>query len=131
MAYSKKVLQHFNKSPHIGSMDPTALDTGMAVVGAPACGDVGQLSIRVRNGIIQDAKFKAYGCPAMMASNSYLCEQIKGKTIAEAQTIKNTQIAQDLALPPIKFHCSIMAEELLIEALNDYLNKKQTRFSAQ
>ncbi|AIO65961.1 Fe-S cluster assembly scaffold IscU [Burkholderia oklahomensis] len=121
MSYSNKVLDHYENPRNVGSFskDDDAVGTGM--VGAPACGDVMKLQIRVgENGVIEDAKFKTYGCGSAIASSSLVTEWVKGKTLDEALTIKNTQIAEELALPPVKIHCSILAEDAIKAAVADY-----------
>ena len=124
MAYSEKVLDHYENPRNVGSFqkDDGAVGTGM--VGAPACGDVMKLQIRVgKDGVIEDAKFKTYGCGSAIASSSLVTEWVKGKTLDEAMSIKNTQIAQELALPPVKIHCSILAEDAIKAAVADYKAK--------
>ena len=123
MAYSKAVLDHYENPRNVGKMDiDDTVGTGM--VGAPACGDVMKLQIRVEDGVIQDAKFKTYGCGSAIASSSLVTEWVKGKTLDEAQSIKNSQIAEELALPPVKIHCSILAEDAIKAAIDDYRNKQ-------
>jgi nitrogen fixation NifU-like protein len=124
MAYSTKVLEHYENPRNVGSFDKTTSNIGTGMVGAPACGDVMKLQIRVNpeTGLIEDAKFKTYGCGSAIASSSLVTEWIKGKTLDEAMTIKNTQIAQELALPPVKIHCSILAEDAIKAAVLDYRN---------
>lgn len=123
MAYSEKVLDHYENPRNVGSFakDEPGVATGM--VGAPACGDVMKLQIKVEDGIITDAKFKTYGCGSAIASSSLVTEWVKGKTLDEAATIKNTAIAQELALPPVKIHCSILAEDAIKAAIEDYRSK--------
>ncbi len=124
MAYSNKVLDHYENPRNVGSFDKgdTAIGTGM--VGAPACGDVMKLQIKVNNeGIIEDAKFKTYGCGSAIASSSLLTEWVKGKTLDQAGQIKNTEIATELALPPVKIHCSVLAEDAIKAAITDYQQK--------
>jgi nitrogen fixation NifU-like protein len=125
MAYSDKVIDHYENPRNVGSMDKNDLNVGTGMVGAPACGDVMKLQIRVDNdtGIITDAKFKTYGCGSAIASSSLVTEWVKGKTLDEAGTIKNTEIAEELALPPVKIHCSILAEDAIKAAIDDYRNK--------
>ena len=124
MAYSEKVIDHYNNPRNVGSLDKGAEDVGTGLVGAPACGDVMKLQIKVSaDGIIQDAKFKTFGCGSAIASSSLATEWIKGKSIDEAETIKNTQIAQHLALPPVKIHCSVLAEDAIKAAIADYRAK--------
>lgn len=122
MAYSTKVLDHYENPRNVGKMDiDDTVGTGM--VGAPACGDVMKLQIKVIDGIITDARFKTYGCGSAIASSSLVTEWVKGKTLDEAATIRNTEIAQELALPPVKIHCSILAEDAIKAAITDYRNK--------
>ena len=125
MAYSEKVVDHYENPRNVGSFakDEDGIGTGM--VGAPACGDVMKLQIKVNSetGIIEDAKFKTYGCGSAIASSSLVTEWVKGKTLDEAGSIKNSQIAEELALPPVKIHCSILAEDAIKAAVNDYRNK--------
>lgn len=124
MAYSKEVLDHYDNPRNVGKMDETAKNVGTGMVGAPACGDVMRLQIEVdSNDIITDAKFKTYGCGSAIASSSLLTEWVKGKSITEAGTIKNTDLAEELALPPVKIHCSVLAEDAIKAAIKDYLNK--------
>jgi nitrogen fixation NifU-like protein len=122
MAYSDKVIDHYENPRNVGKMDiDDSVGTGM--VGAPACGDVLKLQIKVVDGIIQDAKFKTYGCGSAIASSSLVTEWVKGKTLDAAMAIKNSEIAEELALPPVKIHCSILAEDAIKAAVNDYRNK--------
>jgi len=123
MAYSEKVIEHYENPRNVGKMDVTDPSVGTGTVGAPACGDVMRLQIKVENGIITDAKFKTYGCGSAIASSSLVTEWVKGKSIAEAGTIKNSQIAEELALPPVKIHCSILAEDAIKAAIKDYQDK--------
>ena len=125
MAYSEKVLDHYENPRNVGKLDEDdSVGTGM--VGAPACGDVMKLQIRVGdNGIIEDAKFKTYGCGSAIASSSLVTEWVKGKSLDEAAQIKNTQIAQELALPPVKIHCSVLAEDAIAAAIENYRKKHQ------
>ena len=123
MAYSDKVLDHYENPRNVGSFDKSDPNIGTGMVGAPACGDVMKLQIKVNNGIITDAKFKTYGCGSAIASSSLVTEWVKGKTLHEAGTIKNSQIAEELALPPVKIHCSILAEDAIKAAINDYRSK--------
>ena len=124
MPYSEKVLDHYENPRNVGSFSKDDLDIGTGMVGAPACGDVMKLQIKVgEDGIIKDAKFKTYGCGSAIASSSLVTEWVKGKTLDEASTIKNTSIAQELALPPVKIHCSILAEDAIKAAINDYKDK--------
>ena len=125
MAYSDKVLDHYENPRNVGKMDAEASDVGTGMVGAPACGDVMRLQIQVNDdGVIQDAKFKTYGCGSAIASSSLATEWMKGKTIDEAEQIKNTTIAEELALPPVKIHCSVLAEDAIKAAVRDYKQKK-------
>ena len=123
MAYSSAVLDHYENPRNVGSLDKNDPEVGTGMVGAPACGDVMKLQIKVEDGIITDARFKTYGCGSAIASSSLVTEWVKGKTLDEAQTIKNTQIAQELALPPVKIHCSILAEDAIKAAIEDYRKK--------
>ena len=124
MAYSAEVIDHYENPRNVGSLDKTDPAVGTGMVGAPACGDVMKLQIRVNDaGIIEDARFKTYGCGSAIASSSLVTEWVKGKTLDEAQEIKNTAIAQELALPPVKIHCSILAEDAIKAAIEDYRKK--------
>ena len=123
MAYSDKVIDHYENPRNVGKMDAGDVNVGTGMVGAPACGDVMKLQIRVENGIIQDAKFKTYGCGSAIASSSLVTEWVKGKTLDAAMEIKNTEIASELALPPVKIHCSILAEDAIKAAIEDYKRK--------
>ena len=123
MAYSSQVIDHYENPRNVGSFDKTDPEVGTGMVGAPACGDVMKLQIKVEDGVIIDAKFKTYGCGSAIASSSLVTEWVKGKSLDEAQTIKNTQIAQELALPPVKIHCSILAEDAIKAAIEDYRKK--------
>jgi nitrogen fixation protein NifU and related proteins len=123
MAYSEKVIDHYENPRNVGKMDNDAT-VGTGVVGAPACGDVMRLQIKVEDGIITDAKFKTYGCGSAIASSSLVTEWVKGKTLEQAGSIKNSDIAEELALPPVKIHCSILAEDAIKAAINDYRNKQ-------
>ena len=123
MAYSDKVIDHYENPRNVGSFDKNDDTVGTGMVGAPACGDVMKLQIRVEDGIIQDAKFKTYGCGSAIASSSLVTEWVKGKTLEQAGTIKNSQIAEELALPPVKIHCSILAEDAIKAAIEDYCKK--------
>lgn len=120
MAYSNQVIDHYENPRNVGSFDKTDPSVGTGMVGAPACGDVMKLQIKVEDGIITDAKFKTYGCGSAIASSSLVTEWVKGRSLAEARTIKNTEIAQELALPPVKIHCSILAEDAIKAAIHDY-----------
>lgn len=123
MAYSDKVIDHYEHPRNVGSFDKGDDSVGTGMVGAPACGDVMKLQIKVDNGVITDARFKTYGCGSAIASSSLVTEWVKGKTLDEASTIKNTQIAEELALPPVKIHCSILAEDAIKAAIEDYKKK--------
>ncbi len=123
MAYSEKVIDHYENPRNVGSFNKDDDDIGTGVVGAPACGDVMKLQIKVVDGIIQDAKFKTYGCGSAIASSSLVTEWVKGKTLDEAGSIKNSEIAEELALPPVKIHCSILAEDAIKAAVADYKEK--------
>ena len=123
MAYSSEVLDHYENPRNVGKLDNNDPAVGTGLVGAPACGDVLQLQIKVENDVIIDAKFKTYGCGSAIASSSLVSEWVKGKTLDEAGQIKNTQIAEELALPPVKIHCSILAEDAIKAALADYRKK--------
>ncbi len=125
MAYSEKVLDHYENPRNVGKFDDASDEIGTGMVGAPACGDVMRLQIEVNDeGVIEDAKFKTYGCGSAIASSSLLTEWVKGKTLDEAEHIKNTEIAQELALPPVKIHCSVLAEDAIKAAISDYRKKK-------
>ncbi|MBF0255398.1 MAG: Fe-S cluster assembly scaffold IscU [Gammaproteobacteria bacterium] len=125
MAYSDKVLDHYENPRNVGNMDKDAINVGTGMVGAPACGDVMRLQIQVgENGVIEDAKFKTYGCGSAIASSSLLTEWVKGKTLDQAMEIKNSQIAEELALPPVKVHCSVLAEDAIRAAVSDYKQKQ-------
>ena len=123
MSYSQKVLDHYENPRNVGSFDKTDADIGTGIVGAPACGDVMKLQIKVEDGVITDAKFKTYGCGSAIASSSLITEWVKGRTLDEAGKISNSQIAEELALPPVKIHCSILAEDAIKAAINDYNNR--------
>jgi len=120
MAYSEKVLDHYENPRNVGSFPKDEPNVGTGMVGAPACGDVMKLQIKVENGVITDAKFKTYGCGSAIASSSLVTEIIKGKTLQEASTIKNSAIAEELALPPVKIHCSVLAEDAIKAAIKNY-----------
>ena len=126
MAYSEKVIDHYENPRNVGKMDASDVNVGTGMVGAPACGDVMKLQIRVEDGIIQDAKFKTYGCGSAIASSSLVTEWVKGKTLEQAGAIKNAEIAQELSLPPVKIHCSILAEDAIKAAVADYKSKHDT-----
>jgi len=126
MAYSNKVIDHYENPRNVGALDKSDPSVGTGMVGAPACGDVMKLQIKVNDkGIIEDAKFKTYGCGSAIASSSLVTEWVKGKSLDEAATIRNTQIAEELCLPPVKIHCSILAEDAIKAAIEDYRNKNQ------
>lgn len=120
MAYSEQVIDHYENPRNVGSFDKEDPSVGTGMVGAPACGDVMKLQIKVEDGIITDAKFKTYGCGSAIASSSLVTEWVKGRTLSEAATIKNTDIASELALPPVKIHCSILAEDAIRAAIENY-----------
>ncbi len=125
MAYSEKVLDHYENPRNVGSFDKDEKNVGTGMVGAPACGDVMKLQIKVGDdGVIEDAVFKTYGCGSAIASSSLLTEWVKGKTLDEARAIKNTAIAEELALPPVKIHCSVLAEDAIHAAVEDYMHKR-------
>ena len=124
MAYSEKVIDHYENPRNVGSLDKEDPNVGTGMVGAPACGDVMKLQIKVdKKGIIEEAKFKTYGCGSALASSSLLTEWVRGKTVEQAQDIKNREIAEELALPPVKIHCSVLAEDAIKAAVNDYYEK--------
>jgi nitrogen fixation NifU-like protein len=125
MAYSDKVLEHYENPRNVGSLDKSSPNVGTGMVGAPACGDVMKLQIEVENDIITDAKFKTYGCGSAIASSSLVTEWLKGRTLDQAQEIKNSEIAEELALPPVKIHCSVLAEDAIKSAIEDYRKKQQ------
>ena len=125
MAYSEKVIDHYENPRNVGKMDDTDVTVGTGMVGAPACGDVMRLQIKVNvQGIIEDAKFKTYGCGSAIASSSLLTEWVKGIHIDKAETIRNTELAEELALPPVKIHCSVLAEDAIKSAVSDYRKKQ-------
>jgi len=127
MAYSDKVLDHYENPRNVGSMDKDDKNVGTGMVGAPACGDVMKLQIKVSDeGIIEDAKFKTYGCGSAIASSSLLTEWVKGQTLDKVEQIKNSDIAEELALPPVKIHCSVLAEDAIKAALADYRGKQES-----
>ena len=126
MAYSKKVLDHYENPRNVGTLDQGDTDVGTGLVGAPACGDVMRLQIKVTDdGLIEDARFKTYGCGSAIASSSLVTEWVKGRTIEEALQIKNTEIVEHLSLPPVKIHCSVLAEDAIRAAIEDYKKKKE------
>ncbi len=131
MAYSDKVLDHYENPRNVGSFDKNDQNVGTGMVGAPACGDVMKLQIMVdESGIIRDAKFKTYGCGSAIASSSLVTEWVKGKTLEEASTIRNIDIAEELALPPVKIHCSVLAEDAIAAAIADYKRKHEQQSEA-
>jgi nitrogen fixation NifU-like protein len=131
MAYSDKVIDHYENPRNVGSFDKQAANVGTGMVGAPACGDVMRLQIQVNDqGVIEDARFKTYGCGSAIASSSLLTEWVKGKTLDEAGQIKNSQIAEELALPPVKVHCSVLAEDAIKAAISDFQSKNDDGQSA-
>ena len=128
MAYSEKVIDHYENPRNVGSLDKSDPQVGTGLVGAPACGDVMKLQIKVSDdGVIQDAKFKTFGCGSAIASSSLATEWIKGKTIDEAATIQNSQIAEELSLPPVKIHCSVLAEDAIKSAIEDFKKKRAAK----
>jgi nitrogen fixation NifU-like protein len=125
MPYSEKLVDHYENPQNVGSMDKTAPDVGTGLVGAPACGDVMKLQLKINdNGVIEDAKFKTFGCGSAIASSSLVTTMVKGRTIEEAQQINNAEIARELSLPPVKIHCSVLAEDAIKAAIADYRKKK-------
>ncbi|HEX6274827.1 MAG TPA: Fe-S cluster assembly scaffold IscU [Polyangiaceae bacterium] len=125
MAYSEKVIQHYENPKNVGSLDPNDPNVGTGLVGAPACGDVMRLQIKVSDdGVIQDARFKTFGCGSAIASSSLATEWLKGKSLDEAETIANSMIAEELSLPPVKIHCSVLAEDAIKSAISDYRKKR-------
>ena len=133
MAYSDKVIDHYNNPRNVGQLDKSSTEVGTGLVGAPECGDVMRLQIKVNpeTQVIEEAKFKTFGCGSAIASSSLVTEWVKGKTIEEAETIKNTEIAQHLALPPVKIHCSILAEDAIKAAIRDYRGKNKRADAAE
>lgn len=132
MAYSDKVIDHYENPRNIGTLDQGAEDVGTGLVGAPACGDVMRLQIQVdESGVIRDARFKTFGCGSAIASSSLATEWIKGKSIDEAAQIKNSQIAEELSLPPVKIHCSVLAEDAIKSAIEDYRKKRAARLALE
>jgi nitrogen fixation NifU-like protein len=125
MAYSQKVLDHYNHPQNVGSLDKSSDAVGTGIVGAPECGDVMKLQIQVEEDRIVDAKFKTFGCGSAIASSSLATEMLKGRTVAEAEQIKNTQIVEELSLPPVKIHCSVLAEDAIKAAIKDYRQKRE------
>ena len=128
MAYSEKVIEHYEKPKNVGSLDSSNSSIGTGLVGAPECGDVMKLQIQVNEdtGVIEDAKFKTFGCGSAIASSSLATEWVKGKTVDEANTIENTEIVEELSLPPVKIHCSVLAEDAIKAAIKDYKSKQST-----
>ena len=131
MAYSTKVIDHYEHPRNVGSLDKSDENVGTGIVGAPACGDVMKLQIKVQDGVITDAKFKTYGCGSAIASSSLVTEWVKGMSIDKAMTIKNSQIAEELSLPPVKIHCSVLAEDAIKAAIRDYQHKHGLPESAE
>jgi nitrogen fixation NifU-like protein len=128
MAYSEKVIEHYENPKNVGTLDKDDPNVGTGLVGAPACGDVMRLQIKVSDdGVIEDARFKTFGCGSAIASSSLATEWIKGKHVDEAETIKNSQIAEELSLPPVKIHCSVLAEDAIKSAIEDFRKKKAAR----
>jgi nitrogen fixation NifU-like protein len=128
MAYSEKVIDHYENPRNVGKMDDTDVTVGTGMVGAPACGDVMRLQIKVNDqGVIEDAKFKTYGCGSAIASSSLLTEWVKGIHIDKAETIRNTELAEELALPPVKIHCSVLAEDAIKSAVKNYREKREKK----
>ena len=127
MAYSEKVIEHTENPRNVGSLDKGDTSVGTGLVGAPACGDVMKLQIRVKDGIIEDAKFKTFGCGSAIASSSLVTEWVKGMTVEQALEIKNSQIAEELSLPPVKIHCSVLAEDAIKAAIEDYKQKQSSK----
>ena len=126
MTYSKEVLDHYENPRNVGTLDKTALDVGTGLVGAPACGDVMRLQIKVEDGVIKEARFKTYGCGSAIAASSIATEWLKGLTLDEATEIKNKDIAEHLSLPPVKIHCSVLAEDAIKAAIEDYKGKQNS-----
>jgi nitrogen fixation NifU-like protein len=124
MAYSEKVVDHFNNPRNVGSMDKADPEVGTGIVGAPECGDVMRLQLKVKDGVIQDAKFKTFGCGSAIASSSLATEWVKGRTVDQALEITNTEIVEELSLPPVKIHCSVLAEDAIKAAIKDYKTKQ-------
>lgn len=133
MAYSQKVLDHYNNPRNVGSLDKSSPHVGTGMVGAPECGDVMKLQVQVNpaSGVIEDAKFKTFGCGSAIASSSLATEWLKGKTVDEALKIKNTEIVNELSLPPVKIHCSVLAEDAIKAAISDYKKKQETAKGAE
>lgn len=132
MSYSNKLIEHYENPRNVGTLDKEDASVGTGLVGAPACGDVMRLQIKVGDdGVIQDARFKTFGCGSAIASSSLATEWIKGKTVEEAEALKNSQIAEELSLPPVKIHCSVLAEDAIKSAIEDYRKKQQARAALQ
>jgi nitrogen fixation NifU-like protein len=129
MAYSNQVVDHYENPRNVGSFDKSDEDVGTGMVGAPACGDVMKLQIKVKDGVITDARFKTYGCGSAIASSSLVTEWVKGRTLDEAAAIKNSEIADELALPPVKIHCSILAEDAIKAAVENYKQRAQAKLA--
>ena len=127
MAYSEKVIEHYENPRNVGSLDKNSEDVGTGLVGAPACGDVMKLQIKVEDGIITDAKFKTFGCGSAIASSSLVTEWVKGMSVEKAMELKNSMIAEELNLPPVKIHCSVLAEDAIKAAIADYKKKKEAK----
>ncbi|MCA1664134.1 MAG: Fe-S cluster assembly scaffold IscU [Myxococcales bacterium] len=127
MAYSEKVIEHYENPRNVGSLDKNSEDVGTGLVGAPACGDVMKLQIKVEDGIITDAKFKTFGCGSAIASSSLVTEWVKGMSVDKALELKNSMIAEELNLPPVKIHCSVLAEDAIKAAIADYKKKKESK----
>jgi Fe-S cluster assembly scaffold IscU len=127
MAYSEKVIDHYENPRNVGSLDKNSEDVGTGLVGAPACGDVMKLQIKVEDGIITDAKFKTFGCGSAIASSSLVTEWVKGMSVDKAMELKNSMIAEELNMPPVKIHCSVLAEDAIKAAIADYKKKKETK----
>jgi nitrogen fixation NifU-like protein len=123
MSYSKEVIDHYENPRNVGSFDKNDTNIGTGLVGAPACGDVMKLQVKIENGIVQDAKFKTFGCGSAIASSSLITEWVKGKTVEQAKSIKNTYIVKKLSLPPVKIHCSVLAEDAIKAAIENYYEK--------
>ncbi|HSN97060.1 MAG TPA: Fe-S cluster assembly scaffold IscU [Candidatus Nanopelagicales bacterium] len=127
MAYSDKVIEHYENPRNVGALDKNDPEVGTGLVGAPACGDVMRLQIKVKDGVIEDARFKTFGCGSAIASSSLATEWLKGKTVDEAEQIKNSMIAEELNLPPVKIHCSVLAEDAIKSAISDFRTKQAAR----
>jgi len=127
MAYSQKLIDHFENPRNMGSLDKNDLNVGTGLVGAPACGDVMKLQLKIGDGIIEDAKFKTFGCGSAIASSSLITTWVIGRRIEEAEAINNSEIAEELSLPPVKIHCSVLAEDAIKAAIRDYRNKNEQR----